>query len=122
MPDSLLINGAGSYNCSNARPGKPVDCVETDAPEVEVPGNKAVRLRIVNTGASAGYSLQLEGASFQLITVDGGTAVSRSTPQSSTLGVLYPGERMDVLLLSDEASLNRNKPRNSTMKIILDLE
>ncbi|KAK8931870.1 Laccase-2 [Metarhizium anisopliae] len=122
VPDSLLINGAGSYNCSNARPGKPVDCVETDAPEVEVPGNKAVRLRIVNTGASAGYSLQLEGASFQLITVDGGTAVSRSTPQSSTLGVLYPGERMDVLLLSDEASLNRNKPRNSTMKIILDLE
>ncbi|KID92385.1 Multicopper oxidase family protein [Metarhizium guizhouense ARSEF 977] len=122
VPDSLLINGAGSYNCSNARPGKPVDCVETDAPEVKVPGNKAVRLRIVNTGASAGYSLQLEGANFQLITVDGGTAVSRSTPQSSTLGVLYPGERMDVLLLSDEASLNRNKPHNSSIKIILDLE
>ncbi|KAH0597544.1 hypothetical protein MHUMG1_04923 [Metarhizium humberi] len=120
VPDSLLINGAGSYNCSNARPGKPVDCVETDAPEVKVPGNKAVRLRIVNTGASAGYSLQLEGASFQLITVDGGTAVSGSTPQSSTLGVLYPGERnppkVDIyniqnaegLVIPEDAPLRKN--------------
>ncbi|KAK2601768.1 hypothetical protein QQS21_004652 [Conoideocrella luteorostrata] len=120
VPDSLLINGIGCYNCSNARPGKPVDCLETDVPSIQVSGNKAVRLRVVNTGASAGYSFQLENAALQLITVDGGGFVSNATPQTSTVGVVYPGERVDMLLLPDMTAKNENRPADMTMGIILD--
>ncbi|KAG6180361.1 hypothetical protein E4U10_007545 [Claviceps purpurea] len=115
VPDSLLINGAGSYNCSNARPGKPVDCMDTETPVVHV-HRERVRLRIVNTGASAGYSLQLAGAAMKLVTVDGGGFVSKRTPWTSTIGVLYPGERMDVVLLPSGEQTTR------VLKIALDPE
>ncbi|KAG5959414.1 hypothetical protein E4U57_000704 [Claviceps arundinis] len=115
VPDSLLINGAGSYNCSNARPGKPVDCTETDTPVVHVHRTR-VRLRIVNTGASAGYSLQLTGAAMKLVTLDGGGLVSKRTPWTSTIGVLYPGERMDVVLLPS------GEQTTKALKIALDPE
>ncbi|KAG6077275.1 hypothetical protein E4U15_004773 [Claviceps sp. LM218 group G6] len=115
VPDSLLINGAGSYNCSNARPGKPVDCINTDTPVVHV-HRERVRLRIVNTGASAGYSLQLTGAAMKLVTLDGGGLVSKRTPWTSTIGVLYPGERMDVVLLPS------GEQTTKVLKIALDPE
>lgn len=85
-------------------------------------GTKAVRLRVVNTGASAGYSFQLEDAVLQLITVDGGGPVSNATPQTSTIGVLYPGERIDMLLLPN-GTMKENSQRNSMkMGVILDPE
>ena len=105
-----------------ARPGKPVDCVETDTPDVQVAGNKAVRLRIINTGASAGYSFELANAALQLITVDGGGTVSNSTPQAPTLGVVYPGERIDVLLLPAASAEEKRHEGDMTMKIVLDPE
>ncbi|KAG5999529.1 hypothetical protein E4U43_002016 [Claviceps pusilla] len=117
VPDSLLINGAGSYNCSNARPGKPVDCVETDVPMVRMTG-KRVRLRIVNTGASAGYSLQLDNAAMQLVTVDGGGPVLKPAPWTSTLGVLYPGERMDVVIFPTD----EQQQQSPVLKMALDPE
>ncbi|KAG6006943.1 hypothetical protein E4U21_006562 [Claviceps maximensis] len=115
VPDSLLINGAGSYNCSNARPGKPVDCVDTEVPVVHVTGER-VRLRIINIGASAGFSLQLDNATMQLVTVDGGGPVSKPAPETSTIGVLYPGERIDVVLLP------KDEHQNSFLKMGLDPE
>lgn len=75
-----------------------------------------VRLRIVNTGASAGYSLQLTGAAMKLVTLDGGGLVSKRTPWTSTIGVLYPGERMDVVLLPSGEQTTR------VLKIALDPE
>ncbi|QUC19070.1 uncharacterized protein UV8b_03311 [Ustilaginoidea virens] len=122
VPDSLLINGMGSYNCSNARPGRPVACIKTDRLPLQVFGNKAVRLRVVNVGASSGYSFQVENAALQLLAVDGGGAVSNATPQTSTLGVLYPGERMDVLLLPQKTITDRSAPSTVDLKIILDPE
>ncbi|KAG5983224.1 hypothetical protein E4U55_000514 [Claviceps digitariae] len=121
VPDSLLINGAGSYNCSNARPGKPVDCVDTDVPVVHVPGERT-RLRIVNTGAAAGYSLQLDNAAMRLVTVDGGGPVSEPVPETSTIGVLYPGERIDVILVPRDEQQQRQQQQSSAFKIALDPE
>jgi FtsP/CotA-like multicopper oxidase with cupredoxin domain len=95
--------------------------VETDVPAVKLSG-KATRLRLVNTGASAGYSVQLDRAKFQLISVDGGGFTSDSTPQTSTIGVLYPGERMDVLLLPEMATRQSGQPDAAAIKIVLDLE
>ncbi|KAG6041121.1 hypothetical protein E4U41_005923 [Claviceps citrina] len=116
VPDSLLINGIGSYNCSDARPGKPVDCVGREVPVVMHVTGDRIRLRIVNVGAAAGYSLQLDNAVMQLITVDGGGPVSNATPRTSALGVLYPGERMDVVLLPD------GEQKKMAFKIALDPE
>ncbi|UNI19384.1 hypothetical protein JDV02_005569 [Purpureocillium takamizusanense] len=118
-PDSLLINGHGSYNCSDARPGAPVDCVEVPVPVVRVPGKRATRLRVINTGSSTGYSLQLKKATFQLITVDGGGRVSDETPQTPTIGVVYPGQRADLLLVPDDRS---TRDTDATISVILDQE
>ncbi|KAJ3494552.1 hypothetical protein NLG97_g4007 [Lecanicillium saksenae] len=121
--DSLLINGVGSYNCSMAVPARPVDCIETETPEFHMIGDKAIRLRIVNTGAAAGLSFQLGNGTMQLLTVDGGGYISNDTPKTPTMGVLYPGERMDVLLLPDETPANDAEHiLNTQLKIVLDVE
>lgn len=48
-PDSLVINGRGAYNCSNAVGAWPINCTETEPPTMDF-ANGAVRLRFVNTG------------------------------------------------------------------------
>jgi hypothetical protein len=52
VPDSLLINGIGHYNCSMAVPARPVDCVEqnSDLKYLHGEANTLHRLRVVNTG------------------------------------------------------------------------
>lgn len=52
VPDSLLINGIGHYNCSMAVPARPVDCVEqySDLTYLHAGANTAYRLRMINTG------------------------------------------------------------------------
>lgn len=122
VADSLLINGVGSYNCTNARPGRPVDCIETDVPGLHFSADKAVRLRVINTGAAAGFSLQLGNGTLQLLTVDGGGLVSSSTPKTPTIGVVYPGERIDVLLLPDDTIQDERHMLDTEIKIILDPE
>lgn len=96
--------------------------MQTDVPAVQVHSNKAVRLRVINTGASAGYSFQLENAGLQLIAVDGGNLVSKTTPQTSTIGVLYPGERIDMLLLRNKTMKHEGQVDDMKMGIILDPE
>ncbi|EGX88278.1 ferro-O2-oxidoreductase [Cordyceps militaris CM01] len=122
VPDSLLINGVGSYKCSNARPARPIDCVETEVPALAMVADKAVRLRVVNTGAAAGLSFQLQNGTVQLLTVDGGGYVADDTPQTPTIGVLYPGERMDVLLLPGDTPADDEHVLDTQMKIVLDAE
>lgn len=122
VPDSLLINGVGSYNCSNARPARPIDCIETSVPVLAMSGDKAIRLRVINTGAAAGLSFQLQNGTMQLLTVDGGGYVSVDTPQTPTMGVLYPGERMDILLLPSDAPADDEHSLDTELKIVLDAE
>ncbi|KAF1734621.1 Laccase-1 [Beauveria bassiana] len=122
VPDSLLINGVGSYNCSNARPARPIDCVETNVPVLTMSGDKAIRLRVINTGAAAGLSFQLQNGTMQLLTVDGGGYVSKDTPQTPTMGVLYPGERMDMLLLPSDTPADDEHLLDTEVKIVLDAE
>lgn len=118
----MLINGVGSYNCSNASPGRPVDCEETEKPEIFVSGEKAVRLRVINIGAASGLSFQLHNGTMQLLTVDGGGYTAHDTPQTPTMGVLYPGERMDMLLLPGETPADEEHILDTQIKIVLDAE
>lgn len=93
-PDSMLINGQGFFACSMALPDRPVDCEGTEIPYLSISGR--TRLRIVNVGTLTGVSIALSGYTMTLLEVEGGQAVDRVS--SSGLGVLYPGERVDVLV------------------------
>lgn len=43
-------------------------------------------------------------AAMKVITVDGGGAVS-DAPNADTIGVLYPGQRVDVVVIGNPANL-----------------
>ncbi|KAK5679554.1 hypothetical protein LTS10_008375 [Elasticomyces elasticus] len=95
-PDSLLLNGRGYFNCSRAVPARPLDCEVVKMPKLTLTA-KRTRLRIVNTGSSIGVSVFVEGYSMTLLAVDGGSPALSQNPASG-VGILYPGERVDVLL------------------------
>ncbi|RDA90781.1 hypothetical protein CP533_3606 [Ophiocordyceps camponoti-saundersi (nom. inval.)] len=96
VPDSLLVNGRGRFDCSKVVPARPVVCSRGASLDPVFARRSKTRLRIVNTGSVAGFSLGLDGAELQTVAVDGACAV-RDRPGRS-VGVLYPGERIDVLL------------------------
>ncbi|CAG8977769.1 hypothetical protein HYALB_00011154 [Hymenoscyphus albidus] len=95
-PDSLVINGKGYFNCSMAVPARPVRCKHVAIPQLNL-GKGKTRLRIVNTGAMVGYTISLIGYTMKVIQVDGGSPVS-DAPNALSIGILYPGERMDILI------------------------
>ncbi len=46
----MLINGQGSFNCSNANAANPVNCTMIERPALKLAATRRVRLRVVNTG------------------------------------------------------------------------
>lgn len=92
-PDSLLLNGKGYFNCSMALKARPLDCETARVPTFPLP--QRTRMRIVNTGALTGISLATSGYTMAIVQVDGGHGVKEVT--SRIIGVLYPGERVDVV-------------------------
>lgn len=52
VPDSLLINGVGRFDCNMAVPARPVDCIasHTDFSFLDLDRNADYRIRVVNTG------------------------------------------------------------------------
>lgn len=99
-PDSILINGRGQFNCSLAVKARPLNCSQIQKPSLDLRGGGRIRLRVINTGAMGGYSLSLSQSSMKLITVDGGYPVASTTPTTNTIGVLNPGERVDLVVSS----------------------
>ena len=115
VPDSILLNGMGFYNCSNAVPSRPVSCNEDqDIPGMSFDRSRVYRLRVINAGMLAGISIALTGHSMTVVQVDGGNNVVPRT--TSSIGVLFPGQRMDVILGWDSSALS------STIKITLDTD
>ncbi|EQL00798.1 Multicopper oxidase family protein [Ophiocordyceps sinensis CO18] len=100
VPDSLLINGRGRYNCSLAVPARPVVCKQLSLADMDpvfgARGEAATRLRLVNTGTIAGFHFSVDGAAIRPLTVDGPCAVDARPGRS--VGILYPGERVDLAL------------------------
>ncbi|KXT08711.1 hypothetical protein AC579_1573 [Pseudocercospora musae] len=93
-PDSMLINGQGYFPCSMALPNRPVDCEDGKKPYLSIKGRS--RLRIINAGTLAGISVSMSGYTMTLLEVEGGQVVDRVS--SNGLGVLYPGERVDIIV------------------------
>ncbi|KAJ5218927.1 multicopper oxidase-domain-containing protein [Penicillium cinerascens] len=114
-PDSLLINGKGSYNCSMAVRAHPVECSPSEKPAVTFAESNSVILRVVNTGASAGFSFSLGQAPMTVIAVDGGSTVASNTPSTTSIGLLYAGERVDILVERPTGSATAPGGRKSEM-------
>lgn len=96
VPDSMLVNGRGHFDCRGADPERPLNCTDTKTKEVIPLFNERrhARLRVVNVGTVAGVSLAVEGANMQPMEVDGAWPVHAEIVDS--IGVLYPGERVDI--------------------------
>ncbi|KAK4574545.1 hypothetical protein LTR86_001386 [Recurvomyces mirabilis] len=98
VPDSILVNGRGAYNCSDAVPARPLDCQPFDDRDatIELDRSRENILRIINAGAYAGIGLSMENVMLKPLAVDGGHAVVGTA--ASRVKFLQPGERVNVLV------------------------
>ncbi|OKL62992.1 hypothetical protein UA08_01788 [Talaromyces atroroseus] len=96
-PDSLLVNGLGHFDCSKVRQNDPVQCRWAEPPRFSLNNELRYRVRLVNVGSMSGISLTVPDADLEVFQVDGGLPVATSHTANS-IGVLYPGERVDFIL------------------------
>ncbi|KAI9717575.1 MAG: hypothetical protein M1828_007136 [Chrysothrix sp. TS-e1954] len=99
VPDSLLVNGLGAYNCSDYGIATAFKCALTPAslyPALIVDKSKVYRFRVVNVGSLAGFALSISDASMTAVTLDGAHEIEGRSAQ--TVGFLHPGERVDILV------------------------
>ncbi|RMZ86630.1 hypothetical protein DV736_g6142, partial [Chaetothyriales sp. CBS 134916] len=100
VPDSLVINGKGNFDCQLAVPARPIDCTALEdraiRPALRLVTGKRYRLRLVNTGSLTGISLRIDNSSFMPFQVDGGNEISAAIVEG--VGIVYPGERADSIL------------------------
>ncbi|KAG9961243.1 hypothetical protein KCU61_g5649, partial [Aureobasidium melanogenum] len=94
VPDSIVLNGKGSYDCSMAVPARPVVCTSIERPSLSLPTVGRTRLRVVNVGSFAGFGLNLPGFDAVLSQVDGGHRVT-ATESFKGEKVTWPGQRVD---------------------------
>ncbi|RMJ22435.1 Multicopper oxidase [Aspergillus sp. HF37] len=118
VPDSLLVNGVGSFDCAMAVPARPVDCIESqaDSSYIDLDRSLDYRIRVVNTGSLAGFTLAFEREQLRLIQLDSND-VEPQDMEANSAGILYPGQRMDFILRSPEGY-----DRLSSMTVELDPE
>jgi hypothetical protein len=62
-----------------------------------------------------------------LVAVDGGNSVATGTPSTTSIGLLYPGERMDMIVQrstegTEDLATTEESRAESTLTIALDLE
>ncbi|KAK2606296.1 hypothetical protein QQS21_003344 [Conoideocrella luteorostrata] len=120
-PDSILLNGRGSFNCSMAVKARPVECKDVETPVIQITDADRVRIRVINTGVSAGFSIGLSHGTMRPITVDGGNSLNEDTPSAKTLGLIFPGERVDLIV--DRAAVHTRETQNETSaKLTIELD
>lgn len=100
VPDSLLLNGLGAYNCSKAVRARPVDCIQGNPPNLSLDATKRYRIRTVNVGDLAGFTISVTGGSMLPIQADGGSDIIGRWTKS--MGNLYPGQRVDVVFSGND--------------------
>ncbi|KAL2006773.1 hypothetical protein VTN00DRAFT_9441 [Thermoascus crustaceus] len=107
VPDSLVVNGAGSFNCSMAIPARPVDCIDNLAqPRIDLDPRKTYRVRVVNTGSLAGFTLSWGRENLELIQLDGIPVEPQFQEEANSAGILFPGQRMDFILRRPAETVN----------------
>ncbi|KIX09093.1 uncharacterized protein Z518_00171 [Rhinocladiella mackenziei CBS 650.93] len=100
VPDSVLVNGQGNFDCEMAVPARPLECIPPEdrsgPPMLTIENGKRYRLRLVNTGSLTGFSFRMDNASLSPFQVDGGNDITMA--QTQAMGIVYPGERVDTIL------------------------
>ena len=61
-----------------------------------------MRQELIKIRSLAGFNIGVDSGTFNPITIDGGFPVSGE--KAGSIGILYPGERLDVVLDIDESS------------------
>lgn len=106
VPDSLLINGRGAYNCSMAVPARPIDCEQIQGvamPRLSLISGKRYHFRVINHGSLAGFIIGINAAKMRVVAVDAGNEVSHGG-EGSSVGILYPGQRVDLIVTASRGS------------------
>ncbi|KAI1608769.1 putative laccase [Exophiala viscosa] len=100
VPDSLVVNGKGNYDCDMAVPARPVHCTAPEQretlPELSLVNGRRYRMRVVNTGSLTGFTMRISNATLSPVQVDGGHEII--TAEAQKIGIIYPGERVDAIL------------------------
>ncbi|KAJ5625031.1 multicopper oxidase-domain-containing protein [Penicillium lagena] len=119
VPDSLLVNGVGHFDCSMAVPARPLDCVTqwVNSSFLDLEPGPKYRIRVVNTGALAGISLTFDQEHLDLIQLDSTDTARSEQKDANSIGILYPGQRMDFILHSSPKA-----SKQSSIMISLDEE
>ncbi|CAG8442630.1 2338_t:CDS:2 [Diversispora eburnea] len=104
VPDSILISGAGQYNCSSPAAGSNCNSNVTPA-TYNVQKGKKYRFRIINTSAYAFFFFTIDNHSLKVIEVDG---VSVKDTDSSIVNVLpiHCAQRYSVVVNCDQPIAN----------------
>ncbi|KIV83645.1 hypothetical protein PV11_05649 [Exophiala sideris] len=109
VPDSLIVNGKGNYDCNMAVPARPVECTAPEQrlalPELQLVNGRHYRLRLVNTGSLTGFSMGINNATLSPVQVDGGHEIVSAEAQK--IGIVYPGERADAILRTHDSDGRR---------------
>ncbi|KAI5459063.1 iron transport multicopper oxidase fet3 [Mariannaea sp. PMI_226] len=113
-PDSILINGLGYFQCSMAVPAAPVNCSEVQRPQFWLNKERRYRLRLVNVGSLTGFHFTIPDSEMAVLSVDGGQPIISNV--SNSVGILYPAERVDLLLSWRESE------RSQDSEIIIQLD
>ncbi|CAG8909727.1 unnamed protein product [Penicillium egyptiacum] len=118
VPDSMLINGAGYFDCKMAVPARPVDCIDQQVNNsfINLDPHATYRIRVVNTGALAGLSLVFDNHLLDLLQVDSVDVARPKERNINSIGVLFPGQRVDFIL----RPLLQTSEKQSHMRIQLD--
>lgn len=133
VPDTILVNGAGVFNCSNAVPARPLDCKQRTVRDLQMLAlarSQRNVLRVVNVGAYAGVQIALDDAALMPIAVDGETLKSAADQtellpiEADTTIVLY-AITQKLAHLDDEprGSINHTtwKPQMSPLAPLISL-
>ncbi|CAD0090812.1 unnamed protein product [Aureobasidium vineae] len=105
VPDSLLLNGRGSYNCSMVVPARPVVCTSIERPTISLPPIGRTKLRVINVGSFAGVEVKLPDFDMALVEIDGGNAVTTAN-LAKVNKVIWPGQRADLDISPSSTALN----------------
>ncbi|KAH0333647.1 hypothetical protein KCU81_g9777, partial [Aureobasidium melanogenum] len=116
VPDSMVLNGIGSYDCSMAVPARPIVCTSVERPSLSLPTTGRTRLRVVNVGSFAGIELNFPGHEMAISEVDGGHQVT-TTELDKIEEVIWPGQRADYCVSPSFLEVD-----NLTLRITLSHE
>ncbi|KAI5302262.1 Carboxy-terminal domain (CTD) phosphatase, partial [Ascosphaera pollenicola] len=77
-------------------------------PHLKLDPTLTYRIRAINFGTLAGISLSFQNHHVEVITVDGGLEVKKTSREAQSLGILHSGQRVDFILRPRDTQLQQS--------------